>query len=563
MLILIALAFWVTIGHCQVVYEDAGTFLIEHTAKLAGEFREAELWVPIPLNWPMQTASDLTVDPPDAEIVLDESKTIGLAVLSIPGPATEASLTVRYKVRCHPPKFDKAALDARTYPPYDEDSEVYKQFTAPSTRIESGTPRIAALGKKFVESEANPYRRARAIYDYVIDACSYSDGPARGAAAMLERRVGCCADYAQLFAAVCRAADIPARECAGYTAGKDSNWHSWAEFYLPEVGWVPCDPQTGDSHDEAADTYFASLGGSPHVVLAKVHDFSVMSGGRKHTTGFIQSGRVRCQGTCRATYTVTSKTVSPVRYCALLVRASEKRSLRADLTEAELIAANEEAKSDGLRCISVTVAPGPTGLTYAAVWEKNARSERWQLYPRLSVQQYRGLVAQARGQARMMPVSVASCLSEGTPVYAAVFADDLGRDWSEASGLSQEQFAQRLRDELQARRAPISLAAYQESGRAVCAGVFVRLTQSAAVSSSLWHQSDEFDATLARYQTEGYIPTAIAATAGHPAYFHCVGIKTGQRTSWSVLRDLPGADLEKALASAANSGYQPRSIAAY
>ncbi len=60
-----------------------------------------------------------------------------------------------------------------------------------------------------------------------------------------------CRGYAMLFAALCRAADIPARPVWGLARvppGQDRKFgdiisHNWCEVYISGCGWVPIDPQ--------------------------------------------------------------------------------------------------------------------------------------------------------------------------------------------------------------------------------------------------------------------------------------------------------------------------------
>ncbi len=70
---------------------------------------------------------------------------------------------------------------------------------------------------------------------------------------LFERRAGFCEHYAQAFVVVMRAAGIPARIVTGYQGGRfnpvDDTWvvrqsdaHAWAEYWLPERGWVRADP---------------------------------------------------------------------------------------------------------------------------------------------------------------------------------------------------------------------------------------------------------------------------------------------------------------------------------
>jgi len=90
----------------------------------------------------------------------------------------------------------------------------------------------------------------KSIYDYVIDNMEYTirSRRGRGAVKALQHGKGDCTEYADLFVAICRAKNIPARVVTGYTVGVDptSSKHNWAEVYLQEYGWVPFDPSTGD-----------------------------------------------------------------------------------------------------------------------------------------------------------------------------------------------------------------------------------------------------------------------------------------------------------------------------
>jgi len=88
------------------------------------------------------------------------------------------------------------------------------------------------------------------IYDYVIDNTEYvlhrrSDW---GAAKTLREGKGDCSEYSDLFVALCRAKNIPARVVTGYTVQVDTamSKHNWAEVYLEDYGWVPFDPASGD-----------------------------------------------------------------------------------------------------------------------------------------------------------------------------------------------------------------------------------------------------------------------------------------------------------------------------
>jgi len=90
----------------------------------------------------------------------------------------------------------------------------------------------------------------RNIYYYVLDNLEYKiqGEKDRGALYALNNKKGDCSEYADLFVALCRAKNIPARVVTGYTERHDgtSPKHIWTEAYLKKYGWIPFDPSWGD-----------------------------------------------------------------------------------------------------------------------------------------------------------------------------------------------------------------------------------------------------------------------------------------------------------------------------
>lgn len=90
----------------------------------------------------------------------------------------------------------------------------------------------------------------RNIYDYVIDNMEYlvQGKRDRGAVNALRHKKGDCSEYSDLFVALCRAKNIPARVVTGIYVQPDTKTakHNWAEVYLKDFGWVPFDPTKGD-----------------------------------------------------------------------------------------------------------------------------------------------------------------------------------------------------------------------------------------------------------------------------------------------------------------------------
>jgi len=134
-------------------------------------------------------------------------------------------------------------------------------------------------------------RRARAVYDYVIDHMEYKkvgEGWGRGSTEWAcTARYGNCTDFHALFLSLVRAQGIPAYFEIGFPlparrgAGAIGGYHCWARFLDGEERWIPLDASEAWKHPGKRDDLFGSLP-SDRVVLTRGRDLSL---GEGHTTG--------------------------------------------------------------------------------------------------------------------------------------------------------------------------------------------------------------------------------------------------------------------------------------
>ncbi|MCL2677670.1 MAG: S-layer homology domain-containing protein [Clostridiales bacterium] len=137
-----------------------------------------------------------------------------------------------------------------------------ERFLLPEPGIESDDLAIRQFASLFA-GEENIYLLARSVFSSVNMMLSPGLTPAAGdtysALQAYLGKKGTCQDYGALFVAVMRALGVPARMQTGYLyepnkhnaepyTDPDSGCidlfylpHTWAEFYLPGVGWVPVD----------------------------------------------------------------------------------------------------------------------------------------------------------------------------------------------------------------------------------------------------------------------------------------------------------------------------------
>jgi len=120
-------------------------------------------------------------------------------------------------------------------------------FLKPEKYIESDNPELCRLAKKLKDTTL--LKTAEKTFRWVVDNVQYAGylRNNRGALYALRHRQGDCTEFMYLFAALCRANNIPARCMGGYICKeniilKPANYHNWAEFYI-DGEWSISDPQ--------------------------------------------------------------------------------------------------------------------------------------------------------------------------------------------------------------------------------------------------------------------------------------------------------------------------------
>lgn len=216
------------------------------------------LWFPLPILAGYQqdvrvlsiTPDDYVKDPPSFD------QDVGLVYMEVPLDELREDLTIelRFSFRRYQQRFEIAADNVGDY---DMDGVLYRTYTASrgNTKI---TAEIEDTARQVVGDETNPYLAARKLYDYVIEYVDYGHLPhpvmwPRGEAESVfvhEYRLGDCGAQSIYFSALCRAAGIPCRTTGGWQLiGGDFAPHFWAEFYLPNYGWIPADTSVAQIPD--------------------------------------------------------------------------------------------------------------------------------------------------------------------------------------------------------------------------------------------------------------------------------------------------------------------------
>lgn len=140
-----------------------------------------------------------------------------------------------------------AIVDEENIGEYDETDDLFQLYTK-SEPFLTLTPKIYFKAKEIIGTEQNSYRRAKLIFQWVSENMTFRyPRYGRGATKALQTLYGDSGQYADLFVALSRACQIPARLVAGFRLDEEDALknHLWAEFYLPNYGWLPADPTQG------------------------------------------------------------------------------------------------------------------------------------------------------------------------------------------------------------------------------------------------------------------------------------------------------------------------------
>ncbi len=253
----------------NVKKEKRRSFLFQYKveiAKLPETANRIEIWFPLPPDNLYQTVTDIAIHgQTEYRVVQDPEYGNKIAYISATaesGRPFETELTFRVtrkqRFQLYSSERDFTLAQPRNL----------RRFLAPDSLVPIGG-KIAAATAEVINSRMTPLQEARAIYDYVVATMSYDktgQGWGRGDAVYAcDARKGNCTDFHSLFIGMARAAGIPARFVIGFPipekrpSGKINGYHCWAEFFLPDAGWIPVDASEARQHPRLKKFLFGGL----------------------------------------------------------------------------------------------------------------------------------------------------------------------------------------------------------------------------------------------------------------------------------------------------------------
>ena len=222
-----------------------------------------KIWLPVPIqNGPQTAVTVISVEPASyLKYPPSTDGDIGDAYLEVPLDQLSGDLGITLKYRFTRAE-ERFVVDPAKVGAYDKSDAVYIEYTRSHGNTAITSP-IKKQAQAIVKGEKNPYLAAKKIYYWMLKNVKYSHMPhatlwPRGIPESVyvhTRRYGDCGAQSMYFSAMARSLGIPARATGGYqTLLGNYGDHFWAEFYLPNYGWVPLDTSIGQAPELATVT---------------------------------------------------------------------------------------------------------------------------------------------------------------------------------------------------------------------------------------------------------------------------------------------------------------------
>jgi len=189
------------------------------------------------------------------------------------GQNQKVSLNQHYQTRLNEISFQN--LNHSLIGNYDYSSEIFELYCNESQpKFEIDNPTLIEASNNIVEPTDNIIEKAEKISDWVSSYLEYDDslGAAeKGALWAYENKVGDCSEFSSLMVTLLRIQDIPSRKVTGYMVSNNPSYdpdigeehkfsidstmesnflgHGWVEYYVPNIGWIACDPTFNKDYD--------------------------------------------------------------------------------------------------------------------------------------------------------------------------------------------------------------------------------------------------------------------------------------------------------------------------
>ncbi len=246
---------------------------ISYDFTVPGKTPKIQLIVALPKTMPdRQRIYDIECSPKPTRLFTENKN--DYAEFLFNNPEKQFKVQINIKARLFRYDLSIARKEHKKNPPPDPN---LNNFLKHEKYVEKDDPKIQQIAKDIKGN--NKAAIIKNIHDYVVRNMDYSLNKGDlGALTAAEQKRGDCSEYADLFVAICRAKNIPARVAIGYTTEATlTPRHAWAEVYMRNYGWVPFDPTWADVKFKSARQFHYLK--SVYIYLTHIRHDPVLGGG--------------------------------------------------------------------------------------------------------------------------------------------------------------------------------------------------------------------------------------------------------------------------------------------
>ncbi|TFF99048.1 MAG: transglutaminase domain-containing protein [Promethearchaeota archaeon] len=155
---------------------------------------------------------------------------------------------------------------------YDTSDIMFELYCNQSVQFfNTSDPDLISISNLIVDGGDNPVEKAYKIINWIGSNINYeSQTEEKGASWAYDNSKGDCSEYADLMITLLRIQNIPARKIVGLIVSNDPTYrpsagdeliytfsnsedtvmgHAWIEYYVPNIGWIACDPTWNGPYD--------------------------------------------------------------------------------------------------------------------------------------------------------------------------------------------------------------------------------------------------------------------------------------------------------------------------
>lgn len=265
-------------------YTSKKIYLVQYGADVADviskEATSITLRCPLPEKTVYQPEVEMTEVNP-APIIMNYQNNMIQQVAQNKGVGGKTAFNQTFVLSVYEINTDVNADKIKSYK--NLDTEFMRKALRADSLVRSDTDEVLILVNEIVGKEKNPYKKAKLIYNYMLNNFEIQGRLRKTDANPLElikKKQGDAYDFAVIYTALLRAADIPALTDAGILVCQDmlTQAHWWTEFYVEGLGWIPVDVALGAGMDyrkwnegepvDDANYYFGNLD-SHHILFSR------------------------------------------------------------------------------------------------------------------------------------------------------------------------------------------------------------------------------------------------------------------------------------------------------